>query len=281
MDQAPDLVAPILLAGDDQGACAKSIAVLPPASLIDSLQIPLARRNILERCGIVAGVFLLHCVVLFVAAQAASMRDAPATVPELVVTVELVEVEPDPEPASEAVAEPVSLPVQEVESEPQDARVVEPVEVPVPPPPILDRVIMEAPAPRPPVPKPPVPIEPQKLSAARAPETDKRVRALSASATERAASDAAARQSYGALLSAEISRRKAYPPGARARGKTGAVGVSFVVGASGRVVSHSILSSSGDAELDAAAHSLILAIQAPPPPGGSFRTSTVIRYALR
>ena len=56
MDQAPDLVAPILSVGDEQIACARTISVLPPSNLAEVWPAPLVRRNILERCGIVAGV---------------------------------------------------------------------------------------------------------------------------------------------------------------------------------------------------------------------------------
>ncbi|RAI16358.1 energy transducer TonB, partial [Rhodoblastus acidophilus] len=53
----------------------------------------------------------------------------------------------------------------------------------------------------------------------------------------------AARASYGAIISAELNRHKIYPAAARARAEDGAVGVTFVVGGDGRIVSHSIISS--------------------------------------
>lgn len=86
------------------------------------------------------------------------------------------------------------------------------------------------------------------------------------------------RASYASLLSAELNRRKVYPSAARAAGVTGSVGVAFTIGASGRVTGHSILNSSGDAALDGAVHAMMAAVHAPPPPGGSFSTSTTIRF---
>lgn len=90
----------------------------------------------------------------------------------------------------------------------------------------------------------------------------------------------AARMNYGALISAELNRHKFYPPAARARGETGSVGVSFSVGGSGRIVGHSIYSSSGSSALDGAVHSMMASAHAPTPPGGSFHGSIVIRFNL-
>ena len=67
----------------------------------------------------------------------------------------------------------------------------------------------------------------------------------------------------------------------RARdGVTGSVGVAFTVGASGRVVSQSITRSSGNSALDGAARAMMSAVHTPPPPGGSFSTSTTIQFNL-
>lgn len=84
--------------------------------------------------------------------------------------------------------------------------------------------------------------------------------------------------SYAGLLAAEIRRHTFYPAAARASGATGAVGVAFTVGPSGRIVSQSITSSSGNPTLDAAARTTLSAIRMPPPPGGRFSTSTNIRF---
>jgi protein TonB len=85
---------------------------------------------------------------------------------------------------------------------------------------------------------------------------------------------------YAALLAAEVARHKVYPAAARAAQATGSVGVTFTVGASGRVVSHSITRSSGNSALDAAVHAMMAAVHAPPPPGGVFRSSTNINFSL-
>jgi protein TonB len=84
------------------------------------------------------------------------------------------------------------------------------------------------------------------------------------------ASDLAA---YGATIFAEINRHK--PSG---DGASGSVGVVFTVGASGRVVSHAVVKSSGDAHLDARVAAMMEAVQAPPPPGGHFTGRITIRF---
>ncbi|WP_170153190.1 TonB family protein [Roseiarcus fermentans] len=86
------------------------------------------------------------------------------------------------------------------------------------------------------------------------------------------------RSNYGALVIAEIQARKYFPESARARGSTGAVGVAFTIGPSGRVSSVSVVRSSGVAELDAAARRIVQSIAPPPPPGGSFSASATIRF---
>jgi protein TonB len=96
-----------------------------------------------------------------------------------------------------------------------------------------------------------------------------------------AASRALSHASYAAVLAAELNRHRVYPAAARAAGVTGSVGVAFTVGPSGRVVSHSITRSSGDPSLDQATHAIMNAVQAPPPPGGRFSTSTTIQFSLR
>ena len=85
---------------------------------------------------------------------------------------------------------------------------------------------------------------------------------------------------YGALVAAELNRHKRYPEAARAAGAQGVVVVSFVVGPSGRVTSHIISRSSGNAVLDGAVRQMMAAIQLPPPPNGSFRASAPVRFNL-
>jgi protein TonB len=77
---------------------------------------------------------------------------------------------------------------------------------------------------------------------------------------------------YGASVFSEIARHKS------SGGGSGSVGVVFTVGAGGRIVSHSIVKSSGDADLDARVHAMMEAVQAPPPPGGRFTGRITIRF---
>ena len=88
------------------------------------------------------------------------------------------------------------------------------------------------------------------------------------------------RGNYAGLLAAELRRHQFYPAAARSQGATGSVGVAFTVGPSGRVVRQSITQSSGSTALDGAARAMMSAVQTPPPPGGSFSTSTTIRFHL-
>lgn len=85
------------------------------------------------------------------------------------------------------------------------------------------------------------------------------------------ASDLAA---YASTIYAEIARHK----NSSGISASGSVGVAFTIDASGRIVSHTITQSSGSAELDARANAMMQAVQAPPPPGGSFRGRITIRF---
>lgn len=88
------------------------------------------------------------------------------------------------------------------------------------------------------------------------------------------------RADYGAQLIAELNSHRFYPAAARAEGATGSVGVRFTVGPNGRVTSQTVTRSSGNAALDSAAHAIMSAINAPPPPGGHYSNSTNIRFHL-
>ena len=68
------------------------------------------------------------------------------------------------------------------------------------------------------------------------------------------------------------------PPPRAPPESTGAVGVAFTIGPSGRVISQSITRSSGNPVLDAAARTTLSSVHTPPPPGGRFSTSTNIRF---
>ncbi len=85
---------------------------------------------------------------------------------------------------------------------------------------------------------------------------------------------------YAALVSAQINSNKHYPASAQSEGATGAVGITFLIGASGRARSASVIRSSGNGALDAAARQAVLAVNAPPPPQGSFSGNINIRFHL-
>ncbi|WP_407051933.1 energy transducer TonB [Methyloraptor flagellatus] len=102
-----------------------------------------------------------------------------------------------------------------------------------------------------------------------------------AAAQPQAEAAAAARASYASLLAAEIARNTFFPAEARARNAAGSVGVSLTVGPSGTVTERSVIRSSGDPSLDAAALTILGRVRTPPPPGGRFSTSTNIRFHLR
>jgi protein TonB len=80
-----------------------------------------------------------------------------------------------------------------------------------------------------------------------APSSSRQATNMGAAAASQGASQTA-RTNYGTLLSAEIARHKVYPE-ARAAGATGSVSVVLTVGPTGRIVSHAITRSSGDAAM--------------------------------
>ena len=81
--------------------------------------------------------------------------------------------------------------------------------------------------------------------------------------------------SYGAIVASQLRSRLIYP--SRASG-TGAVGVTLTIGTAGRTIAVSITSSSGSSAFDAAVRQAALAVQAPPPPGGTYTARTTIRF---
>jgi protein TonB len=192
-------------------------------------------------------------------------------------------------PAEQARPEPPP-PVERVETPELTApppQVVAPDAIPVPaenvtPPPVAPPPVEKAeekPQPKP-VETKPVAAKPvqrvQKVEERKAQEARQEMK--------RGATQGAARVStlspaaYAGLLAAEIRRRTFYPSAARAAGATGVVGVAFTIGPSGRVVSQSITSSSGNPILDSAARTTLSSVRTPPPPGGRFSTSTNIRF---
>ncbi|MDR3376584.1 MAG: energy transducer TonB [Ancalomicrobiaceae bacterium] len=88
------------------------------------------------------------------------------------------------------------------------------------------------------------------------------------------------RETYAAIVNAEINAHRFYPESARAAGITGRVVVAFAIGASGTAAGITIVSSSGNAGLDDAARQAVRAVHAPPPPGGSFSASKTFSFSL-
>ena len=73
---------------------------------------------------------------------------------------------------------------------------------------------------------------------------------------------------YSALVSAWLEAHKRYPAYARERGEEGSVALRFRVDRSGRVLDHTVLSSSGFADLDAGVDEMMRGAQLPPFPAG-------------
>ena len=90
--------------------------------------------------------------------------------------------------------------------------------------------------------------------------------------------------SYSALVSAWLEAHKRYPAYARERGEEGSIALSFRVDRSGRVLNHTVLSSSGYADLDAGVDEMMRGAQLPPFPAGmtmsQIEVSVKIRFSL-
>ncbi len=87
--------------------------------------------------------------------------------------------------------------------------------------------------------------------------------------------------SYGALISAELNKRKTFPAAARASGARGTVLVEFTIDAEGRVAHHKVVRSSGFESLDGAAREMFARAPFPRPPRGAFTASVPIRFEMR
>jgi TonB family protein len=101
--------------------------------------------------------------------------------------------------------------------------------------------------------------------------------------TSRTAKGRATLASYQSMIFAHLQKFKRYPPEARRRGIQGTATVSFVIDASGRLVSVSLVASSGAAILDSEAVALVRrAVPYPPmPPGTNERQITVRSFPVR
>ena len=184
-----------------------------------------------------------------------------------------------PETSSEAAPPP---PTATAEPTLPPAAVSEPAPAPIATPePRPETKAATAPSPQArPVPSPP-PDSPRKLSlqARRAAAARSRAAAPAAAATAVAGLGTdAARADYGALALAQIRAHKFYPAAAIEAQESGKVGVTFVIGASGRIASITITRSSGSTILDRAAQAIVGAIALPPPPGGAYTGETRLDF---
>lgn len=250
---------------------------------------PVSVRPIWLRPAALACILALHAgVIFFVAGRAAPLTPLDAVE---------VTLEPQGDSAEDQVKQEEVTPA---ELPPPAAPAAEQAELTAPPPEVIGPEAIPLPVEKPrPIVKPkakpaveepdhnePTPAELQAQKRRSQEAAERRRKAQEARMAQRRGVANAAREAgmsrgnYAGLLAAELRRRQFYPAAARAQGATGSVGVAFTVGPSGRVVSQSITNSSGSAALDGAARAMMSAVHTPPPPGGSFSTSTTIRFHL-
>jgi protein TonB len=188
---------------------------------------------------------------------------------------------PPPEPQTQTAEAPPQTP------QPEPPKVVAPEALPLPivkprPPVTLKKIVEQQetkPLPKP-LPKPaPKPVAAPKPAAPK-PAARPTSAPAAASATRPSGNTGMSLASYASIVASALNRLKVYPPSARQAGITGSVGVSFAIGAGGRVTRSSIRSS-GNGILDAAVRQMLANLQVPPPPTGVFTTSTMINFSLR
>ena len=223
--------------------------ILPQPSSVDMR----ATSPFWVRPVVVLSVLVVHAVVLS-AAGLISPKFKPVDAIEIGIEREAQEPEP--------------IPVTE-QFDPPDPAIPEPFAEELPPP----EPVAELPAEQPPPPEPPKPIiEPPK-----SPVIKNKPAVLPGLKAEEVA---AARASYGAIVTAKINAAKFYPAAARSSGVTGIVGVQFSINALGKVVSVHVIGSSGNDLLDQAALDILRSLDLPPPPAGSFSANTNIKFTL-
>ena len=256
--------------------------------------------------GLVAAM-LLHALVLvgllpLLADRKAQMAEAP------VMTIQLVSALEPPAPVVEAAPQAVAAAPEVAIAAPEAATVApeivpaapdiqipapEPppvVETPTPPPPILD-VPRPAPVavshatikPPPTPPKPLVPARRPTAAPASAPNAPPTPSVAPAAPAPQPPPSPAARDAWQQALSAWLGQHKIYPETARRRGIEGEVTVRFTIDRAGRVLSVTILRSSGATELDAAAEATLRDAIVPAPAtmaDDSTSVTVTLRYAL-
>lgn len=215
----------------------------------------------------VGTVVVLHVVGLALA-RTSVVEIRPSSAP-------ILELEPAPPEPMEAAVEP---PTEVADLQPVPPP--EPTSEPEPPPP--EAIALLDPVPSTP-PKPEKKVEKKKPTEQR--PIERRVAPVESAEAHAAksAADAAARAaaaSYAARVAGELERHKRYPAEARAARVEGTVVLSFAIGPSGTIVSHSITRSSGNAAIDAAVHAMVAASRFDPPPGGRFASSIPVRFKL-
>jgi protein TonB len=265
-----------------------------------------------------AVILALHAALVLVVADKAP---APSTGAIELPAVVMIDMAPPPAaPAFESPAElepvtPDTLPeptanTAAVEPELAPPQPVEPFAPPMPPPPKAAVTLPGPPEPQPklqpkplPRPKPPEKVvektPPKPVRAAAAPKrTEPRARpvpaepasaqrtaSLPSSAATGSANPVASAASAGAWRSqlvGYLQRNLRYPPGSRGGG---VASVRFSMNRAGNVLSASLASSAGSAELDAAALALFRGGGLPPPPanvpGATFSFTIPIRFSAR
>ena len=86
---------------------------------------------------------------------------------------------------------------------------------------------------------------------------------------------------YSALVSAWLEAHKRYPALARENGEEGSIALSFRVDRSGRVLDHTLLASSGYADLDAGVDEMMRGAQLPPFPVGMTASQIEVSVKIR
>jgi periplasmic protein TonB len=86
---------------------------------------------------------------------------------------------------------------------------------------------------------------------------------------------------YSAMISAWLDAHKRYPESARERGEEGSVGLSFRVDRSGRVLDHTLLSSTGYADLDTGIDEMMRGAHLPPFPAGMAASQIEVSVNIR
>ena len=233
----------------------------------------------------IAVVLALHGLTLWWLQQARAVEDA--VIPSEAVLIDLTR--PAPPVTPEALPAPViPPPVQQAPSQPT---LTDPVPEPPPPTPAVEAAPLPTPPPLVALPKPevvlprPVPRSPARQrppvvrpqSHLAAPQPPAPVRAeptrpgLStaqppAAAAPVAPASAEAAANWVSKLAAHLLRFRHYPPDAERRGMTGVVMMRFSVDAAGRLISSSMVRSSGHDMLDEEAEAWLRRAQPLPPP---------------